>query len=86
LVKVGTTISSNKDIDKSNNRANALEAIVSNVKKAASVMVFTMKMLRIILGMTTTKTTPKMQMPTTMTAKTSWKMRRTRKPCGSATI
>jgi hypothetical protein len=29
---------------------------------------------------------PKMQMPTTMTAKMSWKMRRTRKFRGSSTI
>jgi len=32
LVKVGTTISSNKDIDKSNNRANTYEDVENNTR------------------------------------------------------
>jgi len=53
LVEVGTTISSNKDIDESNDRGNALEAIVSNLKKATSEVVLTVKMLRIKLASAT---------------------------------
>jgi hypothetical protein len=53
LVEAAITISTNQNIDDSNDRGKALEAIVSNVKKATSEVILTVKMLRIKLSRAT---------------------------------